>query len=180
MRVTPRCARGFTLIELMVSVAIVGLLSSVALPQYTRATLRARAAERETVMESLSRAVNDIVMAQQRVPGPACVSGNPCTMSAVANPPGTPGTSKRKFDWTLAVWRELPMVVDGDAYYSYSFVATDATGDGKDVTLSIVGQGDLDGDGITNVKTMTFTGIGYSFKLTSEVPARGQENGGTF
>ena len=40
--------RGFTLIEVMMVVAIMGLLSSVALPQYQRAVLRARSAERDT------------------------------------------------------------------------------------------------------------------------------------
>lgn len=156
----PPVTRGFTLIELMVSVAIVGLLSSVALPVFTKAQLRARAAERDTIMEAIARAVNDVVNQQQRVPGN--------TWSGVPNPLGTPSTTKRKFDWTAAGWTQLPMVVAGDAYYSYSFRAEDLAGDGKNVTLIVSADGDLDGDGLHSVRIVTFTGVGYSFKQDDE------------
>jgi type IV pilus assembly protein PilA len=169
--------RGFTLIELMISVGIVGMLSSVALPNYQRATLRARAAERETIMDALSRAVNDVVLQQQRVPGTDCVPDEPCAIAGVPNPPGPPGTTKRKFDWTLPTWKDLPMVVSGDSYYSYSFAAVDAKGDGKDVTLTVQAVGDLDGDGASTLKVLHFAGVGYSFNLVSEDPPRGTDEG---
>jgi prepilin-type N-terminal cleavage/methylation domain-containing protein len=154
-------ARGFTLVELMMAVAIVGLLSSVAVPQYQRAVLRARAAERDTVMESLARAVNDTVSQQQLVP-------NGGTWSAGDNPPGTPSSTKRRFDWTMEGWTQLPMVVAGDAYYSYSFRALDPSNDGKNVSLSVTAVGDLDGDGDQVTRTVTYAGVGYTFKQTGE------------
>lgn len=154
-------ARGFTLVELMVAVAIVGLLSSVALPEYQRATLRARAAERDTIMEALARAVNDTVTQQQLVPN----GGN---WTGAANPPGSPGTTKRRFDWTMAGWTQLPMVVAGDAYYSYGFVALDPANDGKNVSLSVTAVGDLDGDGVQVTRTVTYAGVGYTFKQTGD------------
>ena len=150
-----RSSRGFTLIELMMSVAIVGLLSSVALPEFSRATLRARAAERGTIMKAIIRAVDDTVTQQQGVVGGAWVGA--------ANPPGAPGNMKRKFDWTQPGWAQLPLFVEGDAYYSYSFDAEDPTGDGQNVTLVVTGDGDLDGDGVHSLRTDAFVGVGYSF-----------------
>jgi prepilin-type N-terminal cleavage/methylation domain-containing protein len=159
--------RGFTLLELMVVVSIISCLASVAFPQYQRANLRARAAERATIMEALSRAVTDVVNQQQRVPS-AALPGEPSTWTGVNNPPGTPGVGKRRFDWAADGWSQLPMVVQGDAYYSYSFLAIDATGNGQNVTLTVTGDGDLDADGMHSVRTFRFVAVGFSFKQDPE------------
>jgi prepilin-type N-terminal cleavage/methylation domain-containing protein len=160
-------AHGFTLIELMMVVSIIGMLASVALPQYSKATLRSRAAERVTVMESMGRAVNDVVNQQQRVPS-AAPPGTRSTWTGVANPAGTPGASKRPFDWTASGWSMLPMLVQGNAYYTYSFVADDKDGDGKTLTLTVTGDGDLDEDGFHSVRTISFVGVGFSFIQNAE------------
>ena len=55
--------KGFTLIELLVVVLIIGILSSVALPQYNRAVERARATEAVVQMDALTQAIDRFVLA---------------------------------------------------------------------------------------------------------------------
>lgn len=64
--------KGFTLIELLVVVLIIGILSSVALPQYTKAVAKARLAEALTNLKTLSETVKLCELANGKTTG-TCV-----------------------------------------------------------------------------------------------------------
>jgi prepilin-type N-terminal cleavage/methylation domain-containing protein len=134
-------ARGFTLIELMVVVAIIGLLSSVAIPQFRRFQLRSKTAERALIMSSIDRAADDYFARESRYPTPG--AGNSSSINTAINPPLPPLATKRPMPLTAGDWAKLNLRIDGNVYYSY-WVQGSANGPIRD--MYTYGIGDLDGD----------------------------------
>jgi prepilin-type N-terminal cleavage/methylation domain-containing protein len=157
-----RAPRGFTLVELMLVVAIIGILSSVALPGYMAMQLRSRSAERPLLTSAVARALGDVIQARQAIPAGG--------MLGDWNPAGTPGRAKRRFTWNAAGWNQLPMIIQGDVYYSYRFLVQDnsAATPPTASTASVSGQGDLDGDGVATTQTLTFIAEGYTLRQTGD------------
>ncbi|WP_424244777.1 prepilin-type N-terminal cleavage/methylation domain-containing protein [Elusimicrobium posterum] len=54
--------KGFTLIELLVVVLIIGILASIALPQYTKAVEKSRAAEAFIMLKNITDAANRLYL----------------------------------------------------------------------------------------------------------------------
>ncbi|HYO52657.1 prepilin-type N-terminal cleavage/methylation domain-containing protein [Archangium sp.] len=139
-----RIRRGFSLIELMIVVCIIGLLATVALPQFQNILLRTKQAEREAMMPSIMRMLNEYSNAHGgQFPGGADPDLPP-------NPPFPPNGSKQAFSVALGHWADLGWTPDGLLQYRY-----DVTRTGPD-TLAVTAQADLDRNGHVNIKTSTY------------------------
>ncbi len=85
-----RIHQGFTLIELMIVVAIIGILAAIAIPAYSDYTARSQAAEAYTLLDGLKTPVADAVMQDN--------SATSCT------PPSSAITSGRYVNDISSAW----------------------------------------------------------------------------
>jgi type IV pilus assembly protein PilA len=141
-------SQGFTLIELMIVVAIIGILAAIAIPNLLKFQLRSKASEGRLNLAGI-RTAEATYFAD---------AGSYVAWSSAPSAPGTPpGT--RKFSWPPCSnfppsvgdpgYCFLGWAPEGDVYFNYS-VVTNGVATISGAQYFAAGESDIDGDGMLN------------------------------
>ena len=118
-RRAPRAA-GFTLIELMVVMAVIALLTSMALPMFRTFSLRAKTSGRDMMTRAMYLAITDQYRSNERF---ANLSGTISYTWAMPNPTQPSNGNKHLFDKTVSGWSQLAFAPEGALYGQYEVFA---------------------------------------------------------
>jgi type IV pilus assembly protein PilE len=150
---------GFSLIELMIAVAIIGILSAIALPAFRTVLFRSRTAEVSANLSAMFKGAASYYTSERGQKGQTASTYTACTVGDVGPLPASPASQKQPMPNTDSSFRAIGFTVADYVYFGYGLATETGAGtcDGatNDPTVyTLFAHGDLDGD--TTLSTFEF------------------------
>jgi prepilin-type N-terminal cleavage/methylation domain-containing protein len=133
-----RVQRGFTLIEVMLVVVIIGIMSSIAIPLYTRATAKAYRAEAQITLSKLEIYFKNLYENQGNYDSTAVLKST----ADIMPDPGNTVPVGQGVDWKAVSghgWDDIPFPPQGDIRMRYQYTVA-GSGSAETVTLQACGN----------------------------------------
>ena len=144
--------RGFTLIELMIVVAIIGILAAVAIPAFMDYMKKSKKTEASLQLNKISKNAKAAYVTSSTYPAnPASIGPTPATNCCTQNFGGNKKCAAAPADWAVPGWQQLDFQIDEPHLFVYSYTSTGAT-------FTATAVGDLDCD----TASITYAAIGTS------------------